>query len=236
MQVENPKSIRSVLRLMKSKGYRIFDRPYELNIVGIRNPSIVPNTFDDRILVMFKNDKGAWEGKSYKATTDPGTFWLKNPMNPQGTAVLMQGQYLDSHQIGLHQGRYEALTQKKPVTVLRQYQRDAVLDFMNGKPETGLFGINIHRANATGTTKSIDKYSAGCQVFENAEEFDDFLAKAKKHKDLYGNSFTYTLIDERAYLRMLKRRTVYVLAGLAITAAVWVAYRTYKNKPIIPKL
>ena len=86
----------------------------------------------------------------------------------------------------------------------------------------------------TGTTTIIDKYSAGCQVFENAEEFGKFMDMARKHKDLYGNNFTYTLIDERAYTRALKRKGTYLIAGLIIGTAIYVAYRLYKNKPIIP--
>jgi hypothetical protein len=58
-------------------------------------------------------------------------------------------------------------------------------------------GINIHRAAPSGTTQRVDKYSAGCQVFNSANDFAEFIAAAKKHSNLYGNSFTYTLIDER---------------------------------------
>lgn len=230
MQVENNKSIRAILRAMKVKGYHISERPYELNIVGIRNPSTIPNKFDDRILVFYKTDQGAWEGKSFNATTDPGTFWLNNPMEPQGTAVMKEGQYKDAYQIGLHQGKYTALVQRKPVSIVRNYQRNALLDFYNGKEDTGMFGINIHRANATGTTKVVDKYSAGCQVFENAEEFAKFLEMAEKHKNLYGNSFTYTLIDERAYLRMLKRRGLYVAGAIGGAVALYLTYRWYTGK------
>jgi hypothetical protein len=46
-----------------------------------------------------------------------------------------------------------------------------------------------------GTTKTIDKYSAGCQVFANANDFSVFLQLAERHKTLYGNSFTYTLLS-----------------------------------------
>jgi hypothetical protein len=49
------------------------------------------------------------------ATTDPGTFWLRNLMNPQGTAIVKQGQYIGSHGIGMHRGKYLALTQKRPL-------------------------------------------------------------------------------------------------------------------------
>jgi hypothetical protein len=180
--------------------------------------------------VFWKDDAGKWQGKFYNITTDPGTYWLNNPENPQGTAILKEGQYINSHQIGLHRGNYKALTQKNPVTVLRDYDRNAVLDFVNGKEDTGLFGINIHRASATGTTKTIDKYSAGCQVFENADDFANFLSLADKHKDLYGNNFTYTLVDERAYNRMLKRRGVYIIGGILAIGAGYFIYKWYTKK------
>jgi hypothetical protein len=213
MQVAERKNIRGLLSLMKSKGYQINDKPYQLNIVGVRADSNVPNKFDDKMYVFWSTENG-WEGKYFTITTDPGTYWLNNPMQPSGTAILKQGQYINSHKIGLHQGKYKALTQQKPVTVIRDYDRNAILDFNNGKEDKGLFGINIHRANATGTTKTIDKYSAGCQVFENAEDFAKFLELAEKHNTMYGNNFTYTLVDERALNRAMKRKLVYLLGGI----------------------
>jgi len=213
MQVAERKNIRGLLSLMKSKGYQINDKPYQLNIVGVRSDANTPNKFDDKMYVFWNTENG-WEGKYFTITTDPGTYWLNNPMQPSGTAILKQGQYINSHKIGLHQGKYKALTQQKPVTVIRDYDRNAILDFNNGKEDKGLFGINIHRANATGTTKTIDKYSAGCQVFENAEDFAKFLELAEKHNTMYGNNFTYTLVDERALNRAMKRKLVYLLGGI----------------------
>lgn len=227
MQVAERKNIRGLLSLMKSKGYQINDKPYQLNIVGVRADSNVPNKFDDKMYVFWNSENG-WQGKYFTVTTDPGTYWLNNPMQKEGTAILKQGQYINSHKIGLHQGKYKALTQQKPVTVIRDYDRNALLDFNNGKEDTGLFGINIHRANATGTTKTIDKYSAGCQVFENADDFAKFLELAEKHNTMYGNNFTYTLVDERALNRAMKRKLVYLLGGIgAITLG---AYLYKKNK------
>jgi len=230
MEITKRKNIRALIALMRRKGYVIYDKPYQLNIVGVRNDSTTPNSFDDTMYVFWKDDAGKWQGKFYNITTDPGTYWLNNPENPQGTAILKEGQYINSHQIGLHRGNYKALTQKNPVTVLRDYDRNAVLDFVNGKEDTGLFGINIHRASATGTTKTIDKYSAGCQVFENADDFANFLSLADKHKDLYGNNFTYTLVDERAYNRMLKRRGVYIIGGILAIGAGYFIYKWYTKK------
>lgn len=230
MEVANKKNIRAILRLLKSKGYKVFDRPYELNIVGIRNSSTIPNKFDDTLYVFWKNDSGNWEGKHYTITTDPGTYWLQNPSSNLGTAILKEGQYKDTYKLGLHKGQYKALVQSKPVTVYRDYDRKALLDFNNGREDTGLFGINIHRSSPTGTSQNVDKWSAGCQVFENGQDFAKFIELADKHNSLYGNSFTYTLVDERAYLRMLKRRGVYFLIGFAVTLGGYFIYKKIIKK------
>lgn len=236
MEAVSTRNIKGLLRLAKSKGYKVFERPYELNIWGIRTDSVIPNKFDDKMLVFWKDDLGNWKGKKYNITTDPGTYWLNNPMNPQGTAILKEGQFLNSHELGLHQGKYEALVQRGNLTVLRDYDRNSTLDFKSGREETGSgFGINIHRANSTGTTKTIDKNSAGCQVFENADSFGEFLTLARKHKSLYGNKFSYTLEDQRAYNRKQKRIGLYVGIGILAVAAVYVGYRMYKNKPVLTK-
>lgn len=177
------------------RGYRLGSRPFELNIVGIRINSRVPNTFDDLICVCYTDNSGKWHLQSWPATTDPGTYWLRNPMNPQGTAILKPGQYTGSHAIGLHRGKYKALVQVAPVTVYRGVDRTgSTPDFSKAKQDTGLFGINIHRAMSTGTTKTVDAYSAGCQVFSNADDFAGFLQLCDAHRSRYGNSFTYTLL------------------------------------------
>ncbi len=191
---------------LQKKGYRIFLRPCELNIVGVRADSVKPNSFDDSIYVFFNNNEGKLIEHRFPATTDPGTYWLKNPMNPQGTAILKEGQYLNTYALGLHRGKYMALVQVRPVTVMRDYDRNAVLDLLNGKEDKGLFGINIHRASETGTTKTVDQYSAGCQVFANATEYIQFMQLCERHKQLYGNQFTYTLIDQRAVNREAKKK------------------------------
>ena len=190
---------------LQKKGYKIFMRPFELNIVGVRSDSTKPNAFDDSIYVFYVDKEGKLIQQKFQATTDPGTYWLQNPMNPQGTAILKQGQYIGSHAMGLHRGKYMALVQQRPVTVMRDYDRNAILDFNNGREDTGLFGINIHRASETGTTKVVDHYSAGCQVFASITDFILFMSLCERHKGLYGNSFTYTLIDERAINREAKK-------------------------------
>lgn len=206
----------AIVKAITARSYEVYTRPFELNIIAVRSDSTTANQFDDELHVFFRNGSQQWVHIAFTVTTDPGTYWLQSPMHPQGTAILAGGQYRGAYQIGLHKGQYYALVQQKPVTVLRDYDRNAVLDFRNGTPDTGMFGINIHRASVNGTTKEIDKYSAGCQVFANVNDFNAFMQLCERHRQLYGNSFTYTLIDKRAIARSEKKKLAISLAGVGI--------------------
>lgn len=192
-------SIQQIRAALKKKGHIFFDKdqkPYNLNIIGVRSNNEIANSFDDWLYLIFREEKGS-EFKVYEfpITTDPGAYWLKNPMNVDGTAILVPGQYRGSHQIGLHQGKYKALKQKKPLKVWRDNDRDTNID-KEGKIYEGIFGINIHRSNATSQSQVVEKWSAGCQVFQKVADFNFLMETCEKAKDLYGNSFSYTLLEE----------------------------------------
>jgi len=112
-----------------------------------------------------------------------------------GTAILKPGQYRRSEAIGKHRGPYDALTQVRPVSVFRDPNRDEVLDD-GGFEETGLFGINIHRANPSRESVQVDKCSAGCQVIADPVEFDVFISLCRAAGQVWGNHFTYTPLEE----------------------------------------
>lgn len=211
-----------VKEILKEFGFTLYTKPYQLNIVGLRSKNVNSNSFDDEIHVFYTKPDGKWNYHIFPATTDPGTFWLNNPAYPQGTAILAQGQNRNAYSIGLHRGKYEALVQVKPVTVIRDYDRDAILDFNNGNKETGNFGINIHRAESTGSTKVIDRYSAGCQVFKDADDFYAFMQLCKLHAKLHGNQFSYTLIDFRSLRRITLKRVITATTIFAAIALGWV--------------
>jgi hypothetical protein len=196
--------IKEIKKLAQQKGFTVNQKPYFLNIWGFRANSQTPNAFDDEMHV-FTNvgteRRPKWAYWVFKCTTDPGTYWLKNPMNEQGTAILNAGQYVDAYAIGLHRGKYKALVQIGAVSVTRDYNRNAILDFNNGRIMRGLYGINIHRASQVGTTLVVDKYSAGCQVFKNIRDFDFFIQLCELHRSFHGNKFTYTLVDKRMEYR-----------------------------------
>lgn len=217
-----------VKAILREYGFVLYTKPYQLNIVGLRSRSTIPNSFDDELHVFYTKPDGSWNYHIYPATTDPGTYWLNNPGYEDGTAILAQGQYVDAYAIGLHKGLYEALVQIKPVTVIRDYDRNAVLDFYNGLKQTGNFGINIHRAESKGSTRFIGKYSAGCQVFQNAVDFNEFMALAREHDKRYGNKFSYTLIDFRAMRRVAWRRVLTASTLTACLAIGWIF--TFREK------
>lgn len=77
-----------LLELLRQKKYKIFSRPYELNIVSVRNQCLVPgdkytDEFVDKLYAMWKDDKDAWQIKQYNFSTVPGVefevteSWIK---------------------------------------------------------------------------------------------------------------------------------------------------------------
>ena len=185
---------------VKAKGYKWFENgDYNLNIVGVRNGETgteVTNKFDDFLTLSYKVD-GEWKYHCFDATTDPGKHWVENIMREEGVAILKENQYRGSHKIGLHQGKYEALRQQKPVQVYRDNDLDGNYDLLEENIQEGIFGINIHRATKWEGKKStqIDKWSAGCQVIATNDDFRLFMEICNKAKDTWSNSFTYTLIN-----------------------------------------
>ena len=193
----------AVKKAVISKGYKWFEdtsnKGYDVNIVGIRNSETggkVTNHFDDTLTISYKVN-GEWKFHSWSATTDPGQYWIENPISKDGTAILVPGQYRGSHMIGLHQGKYEALRQRKPVKVYRDNDKDLEYDTDEDTIKEGIYGINIHRSNPYDQSYYVNKWSAGCQVFKKVADFHEFMDICKKARDIWGNSFSYTLIESK---------------------------------------
>lgn len=188
-------------KLFKTKGYAYFTKgAYNLNIIGVRseNNNKVTNRFDDLLVLIYNTPTGENKRQIYTITTDPGYYYMVKTLgNVKGTAILVPGQYRGCWQIGSHRGKYKALCQSKSVKVYRDGNRDDIYDMNPKTIDSGIFGINIHRAEENRIRETIDSYSAGCQVFNSNLEFQAFMRFCEKQKELYGNSFTYTLIDEK---------------------------------------
>jgi len=222
-------TLNDVVDQMKREGYAIDKRPDALNVVGIRtNNPVNQDRFDDYIAYFAYDTAGKIRGKVAQGTTDPSTYFLQQPMTSKGTAILKSGQYKDAYALGFHRGKYEALVQVAPVTVIRDADRDGYTNLLD-KTEEGMFGINIHRPTANKADGSlIGKDSAGCQVFQYVNDFTDMLTMARLSRSKYGNRFTYTLLDQRDRVRNVNTAVAAVVLGTATLVATATAIKIMK--------
>lgn len=189
-------SFEQLRQAVMAKGYPFFTTgDYNLNLVGIRNTQdLHADTFNDLMCVAFFTD-GEPHLFAFSATTDPGVYYRENPMSVTGTLILPPGHYPAMWRVGKHQGQYQALAQNRPVTVWRDNDGNAELN--GGRAtETGYFGINCHRAAEYGVSQVVGRWSAGCQVVADSIEFDLLIALVKRAAAQWGDSFSYTLLED----------------------------------------
>lgn len=186
-------------KILINKGYTYFNKgAYNLNIIGVRHKgSKVTNKFDDCIVVTYNTPDNKPVKKIYPATTLPGKKAMEHPMSYKGTAILKEGQYRGCWKIGYHKGQYKALVQVEPISVYRDGNKDDIFDLKPTCIDKGVFGINIHKAgNAVNGSTLVDGWSYGCCVFQKAIDFSAFMRLVERSASIYGNSFTFTLINE----------------------------------------
>ena len=187
-----PDAYPHILTRVKEAGFTVFESiDYDMNIIGERNPNGEVDRFDDWIHLCYL-EGGYWQWHAYKCTTDAGLYYLRNG----NTAILIHNrQYRGAYMLGLHRGQYEALVQRgNEVCVWRDRNADNVHDYGQNE-ECGYFGINIHRASRIVASQSVDQYSAGCQVIQDPDEFEQFIALCKLQARHTGyDRFSYTLL------------------------------------------
>jgi hypothetical protein len=184
------KTYKEIEQMFKEKGYKFFKGDLNINLFSIRK-KINTNLFDDLFCIAYEKN-GVQYVKEFPVTTDAGLYWLLNPMQVKGTAIIVPGQYLGAYEIGLHRD-YEALRQKKSMKYYRDANRDNLHD-VTGKIEEGIYYTNIHHAGLDST--NVDKWSAGCIVFKKLYDFKTTMGIVKESAKKYGNSFTFTLFSE----------------------------------------
>lgn len=185
---------------MKDKGHVIFEndsREHNLNIIGVRSKTAKIDEFGDQLLVAWKY-QGVWHNRSYTITTYPGSHYLITKLlNPRGAAILVPGQYRGVYAIRKHNNKYEALCQTHGnVRVFRDGNRDNKFDLKPQSIMSGQYGINIHRSVTKGVALRVGSHSAGCQVFASITDFNEFMQLCYSARAKFGNSFTYTLIED----------------------------------------
>lgn len=194
------------LLLAQAKGYPVFGKKHDLNLIVIRSGA-KPDAFDDILCVCRMVDEFPrrstpesfksgvqplmWETRLFSCTVDPGAVYASDPMNPKGTAHLAPGHYKSSHKRGLHKGT-PALVQVGPVTVRRDADRDGDAD--ENVAETGIFGINIH--STRGEPVKVGRWSAGCVVMPVVMELDWLLtAVDQQEKAGLGGRVSLTVLE-----------------------------------------
>lgn len=196
--MNNP-AVDRIIAVMRKKKYKVFTgtKGHDLNIVGIRSSDRRASAFNDWLTV-FYTFENVWNYFAFPATTDPGLFYRKAPLNVKGTAVMKPGQYRGAYKIGKHRG-YKALQQKGKITVYRDSNKNSVIDTVGMIQETGYYAVNIHRASAYRATTEVGKWSAGCQVLQDPDHFAFLLRLCDRAVEKYPNSFTYTLLEEHDF-------------------------------------
>ena len=185
-----------ILWVVKKHGFIVFeDGDYDLNIIGIRNvTNPQDNQFDDKIVIAYLED-GKWITEEAAITTDPGRYWLQKADYKPCAVYYHPQQARGAYKIGQHK-TYEALKQIYAVRFWRDGDKDEHAEY-SGTVYKDLIGLNIHRSSLReGGSSYVDKWSAGCQVFQNNDDFQRLLELCKLQiKHLGYKTFTYTLIS-----------------------------------------
>lgn len=162
-----------IVNACEEKGYPL--KKDEYNLVAISGLSPTPNRkegygintspdkWNDSVLVI-EWDGSEWDALCfYRATTEPGVYYVNNPLNRNGSAVLDWGLHKDLWRFGRHR-RYEALVQAGVARLIRDHnknhKRDDTISHESGN------GVNLHTTKTTGwrgsfNSNSIGQWSAG---------------------------------------------------------------------------
>lgn len=195
-------SYQEIKYIIKSKGYKFFNHPYSINITGIRNPNTT-NDFSCTLCVAYTDDECNERVEYFPCTTKPGKHWLLNPLNINGTAIIVEDQYPGVFKVGTHNRSrpsksYKALEQQKPMKYFRDNNKNSIVDYV-GKIYTGIFKTNVHRASSSWFSRFVDKWSAGCQVITGPDNWVRFMDLCETSTNRYGNSLTYTLLNKNDF-------------------------------------
>lgn len=200
-----------IVNCLNSLGYPIFERPFEVNIVGIRyqyDGDPISNAFKDWLHIFWKDDKGIWMHKKTKITTVPGKKIFDKGSGAgdgRGAGILHPGLYknwtMREYVTSSGKNMGPALWPKEQAA-FRDKNKNGVINLdpttiNKASAKQGGFGMLIHAGPHYGPNPKVDDWSAGCQVFEKRASHKIFFEYCEKHKNLYGNSFNYNLISAR---------------------------------------
>lgn len=186
---------------------------------GVKHP--LTNKFTDIVIVAWI-EKGQKFAESYPATTVPGaSFSLSTnskfaaqSKNANGVGIMQEKQFINQYTPGMHHGG-----SKKPHLALRSVSSQSAhrdKDYSDnwltlavapakslGANLAGLFqdggGMQLHNSGAsTAANKTVDNWSAGCQVFANEKQHNRLMELSNKsQKATKSNKFSYVLLNNK---------------------------------------
>lgn len=186
-----------IKKLTIKEGYVWFTGPMNLNIFGLRNADRVVNLFNDIIGIAYTDADGREQCKFWHGSTKPGLFYLGDKlMNGKGTFILMPGFYKACWQLGLHKQQYRALVQRGTGIFKgwRDANKNGILDY-TGKIWTDVAGLNLHTTSYKTNQEKVGAWSAGCQIIQNAVDFEECMNIVEQSAKLYGSVFSYKLFQ-----------------------------------------
>ena len=194
----------STKKLYLSKGYKFREEKMALNLHGIRSRFSQSDKFDDLGGIAWIDENGEKQHFNFWMTTDPGKYYLQNPMDKNGCIIMIPGQYIEVYGRGLHNGKYECFKQVRKMEYVRDNNKDTLLDFDLYRDPIkraafafwGINGTNFHRAHINAILKWIGRYSAGCQVAQRPETFKKLIDLRDKSVKFGYSFWDYTLFEE----------------------------------------
>lgn len=181
------KLAKKILRYMRSKNYWIARSPRTYNIAYVEgmnsDGSLNEDKFDewnDRRFVIRIAAGGKIEVPvNDQATTEPGAYYTRRPLNRDGAARLAFGQY-KAWVVGKHQGTQPALVQRELVKVHRDKNQDGKRSTTDPIDIGKAFGVNQHTTSRSRVPDFVGRYSAGCLVGRRYDWHMKFLGIVKK--------------------------------------------------------
>ena len=186
------KSYASSQLLARVKSLQDYDTiPKDYWILGVRSKADLSNRFDDKFYI-FQGEKFIMVTSG---TTNPGVEYLTTKMNSKGAFIIKSDMWhYDLWKNGLHKAKMKALVQNRAVIGFRDNNRN-VLSEEIGSVVSGWYGINFHAStyNVLNTiaTKLIGLWSAGCQVVNDRQKYNQIIELVKNQKTI-----TYCLLKE----------------------------------------
>lgn len=191
-------TVDAVIARMRALGLKVFDgpTPYDLNLVGLRVLPGTPNAFDDVLFCFYRPTRwGAFVGRAWPITTDPGRPSLTDPRRADGTAIVVHDrQYRGVWTFGSHKGQYECLvpTDDSIFHVWRDRGTDGAPTY-GGPVYRNATGIQLHHAGTD--SPLVERWSEGCQVLKRTDDFAEVMKLAHQQEAAgFGRTFTYTLL------------------------------------------